>query len=112
MQKVNSLEVQKLFQEYPFNLYEKIIRSIIQKHNIRNNSYEYDECFDAGMMAYIYSLNRCAFINCNYIDAYIKKVIHIYIKCAIVISNDGKNICIENGFRLIRLNQIENNNKY
>lgn len=113
MQKIYSEEVKKLLVEYPFEKCgEKLIKNIIYQYNIRNYSYEYDECFDAGMQAYLYSIHRCAAIKCFYVESYIKKVMRIYIKCAIVICNESRNICKENGFKNVELDQIENNNKY
>lgn len=113
-QKVHSHAVEKLSQQYPFDTYgEGLIKRIIRHQcNIRENDYKYAECFDAGMLAYFYSLNRCVVIKCVNVEAYMKKVIRIYVKCALVICNEGRNICEEHGFKLISLDQIENINKY
>ena len=113
IQKVYSREVQDLFHEYPFEEYgERLIIIILRQYGIRDNSYEYAECFETGVMAYLYSINRFAVIKRIYVKAYIKKVIKIYIKCALVICNESKNICNENGFKHVELDQIENSNKY
>lgn len=112
-QKVYSYAVEKLSQQYPFDSYgERLIKHIIRQCNIRENNYKYAECFDAGMLAYLYSLNRCVVIKCTHVEAYMKKVIRIYVKCALLICNEGRNICEEHGFKLVSLDQIENINKY
>lgn len=102
-----------LFNRFPYEEYgERLIKIALRQYGIRVNSYEYTECADAGMMAYMYSINRCAVINCIYVEAYLNKVIRIYIKCALVIYNEYKNICKEHNFKLVELDNLDNMNKY
>ncbi|MBC8589655.1 hypothetical protein [Wansuia hejianensis] len=113
IQKVYSREVKALYEKYPFEEYgDRLIKTILLQYGIREGKYECAECYEAGVMAYVYSMNRFAVIECIYIKAYIKKIINIYIKCALVICNESRNICKENGFRHIELDQIDNINKY
>lgn len=64
------------------------------------------------MLAYLYSIHRCAFMSYNHVAAYIKKMIKIYIICALVVYDDSKNLCKANGFKEIKLNADESANKY
>lgn len=102
-----------LLEKFPFEKYgDGLIKIALYQYGIRVNSYEYSECFDAGMMAYFYSISRCAVINCIHVRAYLNKVIRIYIKCALVICSEAHNICKENNFKLIEIDNIDNINKF
>jgi hypothetical protein len=89
---------------YPFEEYaERHIKKEIYKNGIYPSQAQYADCYDAGMLAYLYSIHRCAAMNCNYAVSYIRKMIRIYIICALVVYRDAKNLCRTNGFREIRL---------
>ena len=102
-----------MFDEYPYEKYgEKLIKLVLYQLHVNPSSYEYEECIDAGMMAYLYCINRFAVIKCIYIEAYLKKVIKIYIKCALIISRESQNICKENKFKLIELDNVDNMDRF
>lgn len=95
--------VNKLFLKYPYEQYcEKYFYKLCRVYKIGKQKYEYQECYDACQLAYMYSIYRCSVSNncfCDwYVDAYIKKMMKIYFIAAIVICDDAKNICKENGF--------------
>ena len=85
---------------------ELFLRKILPSHG------HYDDCYSAGMTAWLYSVHRCAAMRYNHTVAYIRKMIKIYITCALVIYHDAKNLCRVNGFREIRLNADTSANKY
>ena len=96
--------VDRYLKLYPFEQYgNKAITSTLSRNRIFPSHGEYADCFEAGMIAYLYSVHRCASMNCDYTVPYIRKMVRIYIVCAIVIYNDTKNLCRINGFREIRL---------
>lgn len=41
---------------------------------IKENQIEYQECYDAAMEAYLYSIHRCAFCDYEYVVYYVKKM--------------------------------------
>ena len=41
----------------------------------------YADCYDAGMLAYLYSVHRCAYMGYAHIEAYTAKMIRIYLIC-------------------------------
>ena len=89
---------------YPFEEYaERYIKRELYIHEIFSTQDRYADCFDAGMLAYMYSIHRCAAMQYDYAAAYIKKMIRIYVICAVVVYSDTKNLCQMNDFREIRL---------
>lgn len=46
----------------------------------------YDECWDAGMLAYMYSIHRCALMGYEHVEQYIGKMTRILMICAMNIS--------------------------
>jgi len=91
-------------EKYPFEKYgEKIIKNQLRYMKISQTHISYDECYDAGMMAYLYSVYRCAVKSYENVVAYIKKLVRIFITCALNIYCDTKKICRQNGFSEVRL---------
>lgn len=89
---------------YPFEQYgDRIIRSTLSRNRIYCSYGEYDDCYEAGMLAYLYSIHRCAAMGCDYTVRYIRKMVRIYMICALVVYHDVKNLCQTNGFHEIRL---------
>jgi len=105
--------VDSYIQQYPFEEYaEKYIRRVLYIHKISRSHGMHDDCYDAGMMAYLYSIHRCACMQYTHTQAYIKKMIRIYVVCAIVIYHESRNICRTNGFSEIRLDKEGFHNLY
>ena len=97
---------ERLFLRYPYNQYfERNFERLCRRNRIYKHNYAYQECYDACQLAYIYSIYRCSVSNKNiydsYVAAYINKVMRIYFIAALVICDDGKNICAENDFKRI-----------
>ena len=89
---------------YPFEEYaDRYIKKRLAIHRVLSSHGHYHDCYDAGMMAYLYSVHRCAEMSYDHVIPYIKKLVRIYIICALVIHDDTKNLCQSNGFREIRL---------
>jgi hypothetical protein len=98
--------ISEYFERYPFEIYaEKQIKRQLSKNGINPSRDQYAECYDAGMLAYLYSIHRCSALNCDYVMPYIQKMIRIYVICALVVSNETKNLCRENGFTEFRLDR-------
>jgi hypothetical protein len=116
IQKVRNLYIDKVneyISRYPFEIYaDCYIKKRLALHRIHSNHSHYADCYDAGMMAYLYSVHRCAEMSYAHVEPYIKKVICIYIVCALVINNDSKNLCNANGFREIKLDDEALRYKY
>ena len=98
---------------YPFEEYaERHIKKAIYRWNVYASHEQYADCYDAGMLAYMYSIHRCAMMNCDYTAAYIKKMIQVYVVCALVVSGETRNICKKNGFTEIRVDRTEVSNYF
>ena len=97
------MRVEKLLRQYPFETYEKAIRISICAHGIYPSQGVYDDCYEAAMLAYLYSIHRCAKMGYDHVVTYIRKMINIYIVGAIVVYNDTKNFCEFNHFQEIRI---------
>lgn len=96
--------VEQYFQNYPFEQYgHGFICKALCRFRICRGRAEYDDCYEAGMVAYLYSIHRCAALNCDYTIPYIQKMIRIYILCALVIADDLRNICRSNSLRPIHI---------
>jgi len=77
------------YERYPFEQYaEPYIRRELRNHLIGRTMAEYDECYDAGMLAYLYSIHRCAALRCGYAPSYIRKMIRIFVSCAGTVHRD------------------------
>lgn len=101
-----NIDIQKLCEEYTYETYfENNFKRICYHFQIRKNSYQYQECYDACTTAYLYSLYHCAISPKRnvegYIMAYVRKVMRIYTIAALTIYNDANNLCKINGFRRI-----------
>jgi len=106
-------KVKEYTRRYPFEVCaDPYIRKKLATYRIYSSHSQYDDCYDAGMMAYLYSIHRCAEMSYSHTIPYIKKVIGIYIVCAMVVHSDMKNLCQENGFREIRLDAEASFDKY
>ena len=95
-----------MYLHYPFEtVCEPYMKWLCVRYRIRQHAYLYQECFDAVMLAYMYSICRCSLLpdrdNAEHVKEYIKKLMKIYVIAAITISNDSQNLCIENGFRQV-----------
>ena len=92
--------VNEYYKRYPFDEYAEFpIKKQLKKYGVFSSQARYSDCYDACMMAYLYSIHRCAYLGANHVSAYINKMIRIYAICALVIYDDAKNLCKENKFR-------------
>ena len=100
----NKDKIFELYNKYPYEEFGKpIIERILRYLRIHEGRYCHQECCAAGDLAYIYSIHRFSVIDIIYAKAYISKVMKKYIICAIIISDDTKNLCDANDFRCVRI---------
>lgn len=66
----------------------------------------YADCYDAGMLAYLYSVHRCAYMGYAHIEAYTAKMIRIYLICAKVAFYETNQLCRENQLYEVRLESL------
>lgn len=98
--------IDRMYQRYPFDeCCMPYLKWLCRRYGVRQNAYLYQECFDAVMLSYLYSICRCSLLEDRederHVTAYIKKLMKIYLIVAMTISDDGRNLCRENGFRQI-----------
>ena len=111
--KLHAKRVSDYLNRYPYDKHiEKYIAISLYKKNIFPTQGRYADCFSAGTSAYLYGIHRCAEMSYKHPLAYIKKVIQIYIICAIIVYDDSKNLCDRNGFRKINIDSDPNDRRY
>ena len=59
--------------------------------------------YDAGMLAYLYTIHRCALLECDYVMPYLRKMIRINIRCARIVYRDSHNLCAINHLSEVRI---------
>ena len=64
------------------------------------------DCYDAGMLAYLYSVHRRAYMGYAHIEAYTAKMIRIYLICAKVAFYEANQLCRENQLYEVRLESL------
>lgn len=100
--------VEEYLRAYPFEVYgDKLISKILREFGIRRHEAVYADCYEAGMLAYLYSIHRCAALGCDYTIAYIRKMVRIYVGCALVVYHEVRELCHGNHFREVRLDADE-----
>ena len=98
---------------YPFEKYaDRYIKRQLSIYKVKPSDSRYADCYDAGMMAYLYSIHRCAEMSYSHTEPYIKKLVRIYIICALVVYDDTRNLCQANGFREVRLDAEASFDRY
>ena len=96
--------VNEYYLRYPFEDYgEPSIKKQLSRNSVFSNQARYDDCYDAGMLAYLYSVHRCAYMGIENVRPYINKMTRIYVICARVFFDDAKNLCKANGFKEVRI---------
>ena len=106
-------KVKALFAVYPFEIYgEPFIRRALCRLEVKCSSLAFQECYDAASDAYLYSIHRCALCGYDFVEFYIRKMIPITIRWALVICDEGKNICQANGLSRICLDDPDQNQKW
>ena len=104
MRDTNAVLIDEYYGKYPFEEYaQNYIRYVLAFMRISENRAEYQECVSAGELAYIYSISRCACMKYENVEAYIRKVVRIYIKCSLIIYHETQLICRNNNFKHIEL---------
>ena len=106
--KIGKRKAKKILSEYyiryPFEKYgEPYIIKQLNRYRITSCQAKYQDCYDAGMFAYLFSIHRCAYLGFEYVEAYIKKMIGIHVICALAIYDDAKNLCKLNGLKEVRM---------
>ncbi len=87
---ISELYLKYSYEEYLLPCFKYYCR----RYEIRQGGYLYQECFDASMLGYMYSICRCGIVadrnDVKHIRVYIWKVTGKYIIAAMVIAYDGK----------------------
>lgn len=100
-------KVERLLEQYPFERFaSKCLCKQLQYLRIYPSQARYDDCYDAGMMAYLYTIHRCAYMGYSHVEAYMAKITRIYLLCAAIAFRDAQNLCRENNLRELNLDQL------
>ena len=96
--------VNEYYSRYHFEEYGELpIKRQLSNYRIFSHQARYQDCYDAGMLAYLFSIHRCAYMGVENVRAYINKMIRIYVVCALVIYDDARNLCKANDFKEVRI---------
>ena len=100
MEKVKAVcpeRIEQYMEQWPFDAYaDRRIKSHPQHHL-------YDDCYDAGMLAYLYSIHRCAMMEYQHVNQYIAKMVRIFVICALNAGRETENLCRESDLRLCHM---------
>lgn len=100
-------KLERLLEQYSFEGFaSKCLRKQLQHLHIYPSQARYDDCYDAGMMAYLHTIHRCAYMGYSHVEAYMAKIIRIYLLCAAIAFRDTQNLCRENNLRELNLDQF------
>lgn len=105
-------KVSRYYEKYPFEEYDTIIKRKLRYYGVKCYKTEYQDCYDAAMWGYMYSIHRCALGSYDYTEAYIRKMISLCIIMGLNIANEDRFLCKSNNFRQIQLDKEELMNKY
>ena len=96
-----------LLLKYPFeDVAEHCIKRTLRIMHIFPAQAHCADCYDAGMLAYLYSVHRCAYMGYAHIEAYTAKMIRIYLICAKVAFYEANQLCRENQLYEVRLESL------
>lgn len=84
---------------------EQLIRRQLSRWGIPKHHHLYADCYDAGMLAYLYTIHRCALMGYRHVVPYLIKMIRVLTICALVVGRETENICQTNYLRPYRLDQ-------
>ena len=103
----------KYYEKFPFDHYaEPHIKRNLRVNKIWEHNLAYQECYEAGILAYMYSISRCVYSKIENVEGYIRKMIRISFVWGIIIFDEGRNICSQNGFSRVHVDSPENSRKY
>lgn len=96
--------VEHYLAQWPFDSgTERRIRAQLHLWHIYPQHHLYDDCFDAGMLAYLYTIHRCAMMEYQYVGRYFQKMLRVFIICALNAGREAETLCQANDLRLCRL---------
>lgn len=107
LQRICPERIAACLEAFPFDAFaQRQLKRQLRWFSIYPSQARYGDCYDAGMLAYLYSIHRCAYMEYANVEGYIRKMIRIYLICAMVSVRDAENLCRENNFREVRLEQL------
>lgn len=96
--------IERYLEQWPFDSYaDRRIKSQLLWWHIHPQHRLYDDCYDAGMLAYLYSIHRCAMMEYQHVRQYIAKMVRIFVICALNAGRESENLCRENDLRLCHM---------
>lgn len=96
--------IERYFEQWPFEAYaDRRIKRQLWWWRIYPQHHLYDDCYDAGMLAYLYSIHRCAMMEYQHVEQYIAKMVRIFVICALNAGREAENLCRENDLRLCHM---------
>lgn len=100
----NHIQVQALYQKYPFEQFgEPCFKIMRKKFAICHSSYVYDECYSVGMKAYMYTICQCSLKidSPDLIRRYLYVIMRNYFICVLNTIDEGRIICHENHLKRV-----------
>ena len=112
VRKTNKADVDRYYSDYPFETCaQRHIDFVLKSKEIFEDKPYYADCQSAASLAYMYSIHRCAYMEYinEHVINYIRKMVRIYIDCALVVYYEFRNICNQNNLKEIYIdNEVWN----
>lgn len=105
-------KILELYNLHPFEKYDSYLKVKLKIFGIRNGDIAFDECYDAAMIGYMYSIHRCAYMNYEHIENYIKFMIRCCIKFGVVLANKERYDISNQDMKIVYLDSEKNPRKY
>ena len=105
-------KILELYNLHPFEKYDSYLLAKLKTSGIKSSDIAFDECYEAAMIGYMYSIHRCAYMNYEHIENYIKFMIRCCIKFGVVLANKERYNIKDQDMKIVYLDSENNLKKY
>ena len=106
-------DIIKLYEKYPFEIYgSPYLSKMLKTYGVRQNEVAFAECYEAGMLGYIYSIHRCAYKGYTHTENYIKFMLRCCIKMGLVLANKERYAMKSENYEMVYLDDEINRNRF
>lgn len=106
-------QVLQMYEKYPYDEYgAPYVARMLKQYGIAKHRMEYDECTEIAMVGYMYSVNRCAFMNYDHVENYIKHMIKCCIKMGLVLAKSDLNSMYKENYTAVYFDDPRNMNRF
>ena len=106
LQKEIPEKIEEYLNKYSYDQYwEKYTKAMLAHYGVRKTKIYYQECYSNTFWGYLFSIGMCAYSGYegDHVKKKKKKMIRVSIICGINASNEAGQICRENNWRVLYL---------